>query len=53
MTWVREYLDILQCPSCGGELELVEERYKGYKLLCKRCKEEYPIVDDIPILLRK
>ncbi|HIQ32341.1 MAG TPA: Trm112 family protein [Methanothermococcus okinawensis] len=52
MTWVREYLEILQCPACGGDLELLEEKME-YKLQCKRCGESYPIVDDIPILLRK
>ncbi|HID47512.1 MAG TPA: Trm112 family protein [Methanothermococcus okinawensis] len=50
MTWIKRYLDILQCPSCGGDLEFLE--YEN-KLLCKRCGESYPIVEDIPVLLKK
>ena len=24
MIWIKEYLHIIQCPSCGGDLELKE-----------------------------
>ncbi|MBD3312623.1 Trm112 family protein [archaeon] len=39
-------LKILACPVCKGDLVL-----KSKKLVCKKCKEEYPIKDGVPILL--
>ena len=44
----KELLDILVCPKCKGDLELVEEE-DG--LTCKACALKYPIKDDIPIML--
>ncbi len=52
----RKLLDILACPLCKSDLELeVEEEkedeiIKG-KLVCKKCKVEYPIEDGIPNML--
>jgi len=43
----KELLDILACPKCKGNIELIED--KG--LLCKSCKLLYPIKDDIPVML--
>ncbi|ADG13142.1 Trm112 family protein [Methanocaldococcus infernus] len=45
--WIEKYLNILCCPKCKGELEYKKERNK---LVCKRCKKEYEIIDNIPIL---
>lgn len=42
----RKLLRILACPVCRGELRL-----KGGKLVCRKCSQEYPIVDGIPYLL--
>jgi uncharacterized protein YbaR (Trm112 family) len=44
----RELLDILACPQCKGRIE-----YNAAKsaLVCKACKLEYPIRDDIPVML--
>ncbi|HIP16810.1 MAG TPA: Trm112 family protein [Methanothermococcus okinawensis] len=68
MIWIEKYLYILQCPSCGGDLELKEYPKKNilnvdniinngnnneYKLLCKKCNKIYDIVEEIPILLKK
>ncbi|RLI75813.1 Trm112 family protein [Archaeoglobales archaeon] len=51
----RELLDILACPICKSDLELVveEEREEiiSGKLICKKCKTEYPIEDGIPNML--
>ena len=44
----QELLDILACPKCKGELELVEEK-EG--LVCQACSLLYPIENDIPVLL--
>lgn len=44
----QELLDILVCPKCKGELELVEDQ-SGLK--CKPCGLVYEIRDDIPIML--
>ena len=43
-----ELLDILVCPQCKGELNLVND-VSG--LMCPKCRLKYPIRDDIPIML--
>ncbi len=52
----RKLLDILACPLCKADLELVveeenEEEIISGKLICKNCKTEYPIEDGIPNML--
>ncbi|MFC1920923.1 methytransferase partner Trm112 [Chloroflexota bacterium] len=52
----KELMDILACPVCKGELELIVEEEKENEvisgsLLCGKCNEHYPIVDTIPNLL--
>ncbi|MFO7967073.1 MAG: methytransferase partner Trm112 [Archaeoglobaceae archaeon] len=52
----RDLLDILACPTCKGDLELVveeenEEEITAGKLVCSKCKVEYPIEDGIPNML--
>jgi len=44
----KELLDILACPKCKSELELLPEE-DGLK--CGECKVVYPIRDEIPIML--
>ena len=45
----KELLDILACPKCKGDLEyLVEPREV---LICRACRLEYEVRDDIPIML--
>lgn len=44
----EELLAILACPKCKGEVKLNETR-NG--LICDRCRLEYEIRDDIPIML--
>ncbi|AEH07452.1 Trm112 family protein [Methanothermococcus okinawensis] len=51
MGWIKRYLHILQCPFCRGDLELIEEN-GNKKLICRRCKKTFKIVDNIPILLK-
>ncbi|HID43038.1 MAG TPA: Trm112 family protein [Archaeoglobaceae archaeon] len=52
----RSLLDILACPMCKGDLELIveeegdEEIITG-KLICEKCKIEYPIEEGIPNML--
>ena len=41
-------LEILVCPKCRGDLEHSETEAH---LRCPRCRLEYRIEDDIPILL--
>ncbi|MCW1296314.1 MAG: Trm112 family protein [Candidatus Parvarchaeota archaeon] len=43
-----ELLKILACPVCKADVKL-----KKNKLICVKCKEEYPIEDGIPIMLPK
>jgi uncharacterized protein YbaR (Trm112 family) len=43
-----EFLQILACPTCKGELA---KKDNGSCLRCNVCGIEYPIVDGIPVLL--
>jgi len=45
----QELLDILVCPACKSELDLVKDKW----LVCKNsaCRRKYPIRDDIPVML--
>jgi len=52
----RSLLDILACPICKGDLDLVvdeenEEEILEGKLICKKCSIEYPIEEGIPNML--
>lgn len=40
-------LQILACPVCKGELIQIEEG----SLHCQSCNRDYPVVEDIPMLL--
>ena len=42
----QRFLDMLCCPACRGELEVVSET----EFRCPSCNFDYPVVDDIPIL---
>ena len=44
----RKLLDILVCPVCKAEVSLNKAK-DG--LVCAKCKLEYPIQDDIPVML--
>ncbi len=44
----KELLEILACPVCKGDVKLIEEESK---LVCEKCKIDYPIVDGIPHML--
>ncbi len=48
MALSKELLDILACPRCKGELELLSGE-SG--LICHACRLKYPIRDDIPVML--
>ena len=41
-------LDILACPKCKGDVHYNDSKSS---LICDACKLEYPIRDDIPIML--
>lgn len=52
----RNLLDILACPICKGDLKLEAEEENEVeiisgKLICGKCKVEYPIEDGIPNML--
>lgn len=44
----KELMNILACPQCKGKVEYNEAK-NG--LVCKKCSLEYPIRDDIPVML--
>ncbi len=44
----KELLEILACPQCKGPVEY-NKNQDG--LVCESCRLEYPIRDDIPVML--
>lgn len=44
----QELLDILACPKCKQPVKL-NEASDG--LVCEACRLEYPVMDDIPVML--
>ncbi len=48
MAITKELLEILACPKCKGEVVLTAA---GDGLTCAGCKLQYPIKDDIPVML--
>lgn len=42
----KELLDILACPLCKTAVRL-----EGDRIICTKCGRQYPIRDDIPIML--
>lgn len=44
----KALMEILACPKCKGDVH-----YNDHKngLVCKTCQLEYPIRDDIPVML--
>jgi uncharacterized protein YbaR (Trm112 family) len=42
------FLQILACPICKGEL--IQSKIGSF-LQCKSCHRDYPVVEDIPVLL--
>ena len=42
-----EFLQMLACPACRGELIIRNDD----RLYCAACHRSYPVRDDIPILL--
>ena len=44
----KELMDILGCPLCKADLQLNEVKNV---LICAKCNKQYPIKNDIPLLL--
>src|SRR5512141_1315680 len=47
----RKTLDLLACPVCHGSLDALvtnEKTIHAGRLVCPRCKSDYPIVGGIP-----
>ena len=42
----KELLKILACPVCKGDI-----KEKEGKLVCSKCKKEYEVNEDIPVLM--
>lgn len=48
MALSKELLDILACPKCKGEIELLADE-SG--LVCRACSLRYPVREGIPVML--
>ena len=44
-------LDIIVCPACHTDVELVGDDTAPPELVCQGCGLAYPIRDDIPVML--
>jgi uncharacterized protein YbaR (Trm112 family) len=44
-------LEIIVCPACRADLELVDEDPEAAELVCEGCGRAYPIRDGIPVML--
>ena len=47
----KELLDILACPACKTDVQLLEYKKDEYGLKCSICNRIYPIKDGIPVML--
>jgi uncharacterized protein len=47
----KELLDVLVCPACKNEVQLVEYKKDTHGLNCQSCKCTYPIKEGIPVML--
>ena len=47
----KKLLDILVCPECKTDLELLEYQPGNHGLKCVKCATIYPIRDGIPVML--
>jgi uncharacterized protein YbaR (Trm112 family) len=47
----KDLLDILACPACKSDIELIEYKKDEHGLKCAACKRIYPIKDGIPVML--
>lgn len=48
---MKDLLNILACPACHGDLELLEKNGEPSAFFCGRCDLAYPIENDIPVML--
>jgi len=47
----QSLLDILVCPVCKTDVELVEYKKGSHGLKCATCNNTYPIREGIPVML--
>jgi uncharacterized protein len=47
----KDLLEILACPACKGDIELMEYQKDRHGLKCAACKCIYPIKEGIPVML--
>lgn len=47
----KDLLDILVCPACKKDVQLLEYKPGNHGLKCEACQKIYPIKDGIPVML--
>ena len=46
---INKLLKFLVCPNCNSDLKLANSK----KIICSKCSQNYPIIQNIPILINK
>ncbi|MDX8392611.1 MAG: Trm112 family protein [Mariprofundaceae bacterium] len=44
----KQLMEIIACPACKGKVQYNDAKDK---MVCKNCELEFPIRDDIPLML--
>ena len=47
----EELLEVLACPQCKTDIELIEYNKSEFGLQCVKCRNIYPIKEGIPVML--
>lgn len=49
----KEFLNLLACPACRGEVEPLQEGETINGLHCPKCALVYPVRENIPVMLKE
>ena len=47
----EKLLNILVCPMCKTQIDLIEYKKGNHGLKCSKCNNIYPVRDGIPVML--
>lgn len=47
----KDYIELLRCPHCAASGKGLLQASNDHWLTCGDCGAQYPVVDDIPVML--